>query len=274
LVFWVKFTPQSGNQNARVHAILHDAYDLRDPIDANSATYVVSRAELNYPSTNGQWVRKSVPFVNTGSATTPQFLLITFTTNQTPGGGAADDEVLLDDIQLVYNPSNNNLQITASNDSDVTAQGSSVTINVVANDNDPENNIDLASLTILSQPTNGTAQANSDGTITYSPNAAFYGSDNFTYQICDLGSPVTCASGIVNITVNQVGGIGENNSVLNVFYTENGLQFSTHSEFVNIINSKGENILSGEASLMTGTILKSGIYFIQSSISTVKLLVP
>lgn len=105
LVFWVKFTPASGNPNARVHAILHDAYDLKDPIDANSTSHVISRAELNYPSTGGQWVRKSVPFVNQGPATLQQFILITFTTNQTPGGGAANDEVLIDDIELIYNSS-------------------------------------------------------------------------------------------------------------------------------------------------------------------------
>jgi len=103
LVFWVKFTPASGSPNARVHAVLHDNYELRDPVDANSTSHVISRAELNYPSTGGQWVRKSVPFVNQGPATSPQFLLITFTTNQTPGGGSANDEVLIDDIELIYN---------------------------------------------------------------------------------------------------------------------------------------------------------------------------
>ena len=30
---------------------------------------------------------------------------MTFTTNETPGGGDANDEVLIDDIQLIYNSS-------------------------------------------------------------------------------------------------------------------------------------------------------------------------
>ena len=133
LVFWVKYTPASGNPNARVHAILHDAYDLRDPIDGNSTPHVISRAELNYPTTVGQWVRKSVPFINQGPATSQQYILITFTTNQTPGGGSALDEVLIDDVQLIYNQtsgltnnnpinikvyytSNNGLKIEGDND--------------------------------------------------------------------------------------------------------------------------------------------------------------
>ena len=103
LVFWVKYTPINSSNNARVHAILHDSYDFRDPIDANSTSHTVARAELNYGATGGNWVRKSVPFVNEGPATTVEYILITFATSSTPGGGSTNDEVLLDDIELIYN---------------------------------------------------------------------------------------------------------------------------------------------------------------------------
>ncbi|MFN5634747.1 MAG: PKD domain-containing protein, partial [Flavobacteriia bacterium] len=105
IVFWVRYTQAGGGvQNARMHAILHDGYDLRDPIDANSTSHVVATAALNYPATAGAWVRKSVPFVYSGAATTVSYILVTFTTNQTPGGGAANDEVLIDDVELIYVP--------------------------------------------------------------------------------------------------------------------------------------------------------------------------
>lgn len=105
IVFWVRYTQAGGGvQNARMHAILHDAYDLRDPIDANSTSHVVATAALNYPATAGTWVRKSVPFVYSGAASTVNYILVTFTTNQTPGGGAANDEVLIDDVELIYVP--------------------------------------------------------------------------------------------------------------------------------------------------------------------------
>ena len=106
LVFWVKYTAASGSSQARVNAIIHDEYNLRDPLDANSNPHVVATATLNYLPTGGVWVRKSVPFMYTGPSTTPQFILITFTTNMTPGGGAANDEVLIDDIELIYNSTN------------------------------------------------------------------------------------------------------------------------------------------------------------------------
>ncbi len=105
LVFWVKYTAANASDSARVHAILHDSYDLRDPLDANSIPHIVARAERNYGKTNGSWARISVPFyyVVGVPALSPSFILITFTTNKTPGGGSNNDEVLIDDVELIYN---------------------------------------------------------------------------------------------------------------------------------------------------------------------------
>ena len=104
IVFWAKYTQAGGGtQEARMKALIHDAFDARDPEDATTAPHVVASAQLNYPQTGGVWVRKSVPFVYSGPATTPAFILVTFTTNATPGGGAANDEVLIDDVSLIYN---------------------------------------------------------------------------------------------------------------------------------------------------------------------------
>lgn len=106
-VFWAKYTAGSGQQ-ARMHAIIHDSADVHDPIDAASQPHVVARAELNYAPTGGNWMRFSTPFtfeVQTGQMPTPHFILMTFATNKNPGGGAANDEVLIDDIELIYNAS-------------------------------------------------------------------------------------------------------------------------------------------------------------------------
>jgi hypothetical protein len=99
-----------------VHAILHDNYEFRDPIDANSAPHTAARAELNYGATGGNWVRKSVPFVYEAQvpAMGVEYILVTFATSSTPGGGSANDEVLLDDIELIYNPVGLNEQVATS----------------------------------------------------------------------------------------------------------------------------------------------------------------
>lgn len=108
IVFWAKYTAES-NQQARIHAITHDAFDVHDPIDAASSPHVISTAAYNF-SPNTAWVRHSVPFTSfiqppLPLLPTPAYILVTFATNAIAGGGAANDEVLIDDIQLIYNSS-------------------------------------------------------------------------------------------------------------------------------------------------------------------------
>ena len=104
IVFWVKYTAAE-NQEARIHAIIHDSFDVHDPFDAASMSHVSATAEYNF-SPNTAWVRYSVAFDPTagiGIPPPPAFILVTFATNAIAGGGAANDEVLIDDIQLIYN---------------------------------------------------------------------------------------------------------------------------------------------------------------------------
>jgi hypothetical protein len=71
----------------------------------------------------------------------------------------------------------------ANDDSATTQAGASVTINVLANDTDPDNNpLTVASRTF---PDHGTNVINGDGTITYTPTPGYVGPDSFTYTISD-----------------------------------------------------------------------------------------
>jgi hypothetical protein len=211
LVFWAKFTAASGTSMARVNAVLHDSYDLRDPQDANSIPHIVATATLNYATTGGVWVRKSVPFTYSGQSTDPQFILVTFTTNMTPGGGAANDEVLIDDIQLIYNPVNQ--PVVAADDAITTTQDIAVEVPVSANDQDPENSLNCNSINISVQPSNGTVSVNTAScSVTYTPNAGFFGTDSFTYSICDNGTPALCDEAVVTVTINQA--VSGNNPII------------------------------------------------------------
>ena len=60
---------------------------------------------------------------------------------------------------------------SARPDSALTAVNAAVTTNVVANDSDPDGDLDLAGLSIVIAPANGTAVAGDDGTVTYTPDA-------------------------------------------------------------------------------------------------------
>ena len=88
----------------------------------------------------------------------------------------------------------------AADDSATTNENTSVTINVLANDSDPDGNV--LSVTSTSTPSSGTATINADNTITYSPNQSFVGTDSFTYTISD-GKGGT-ASATVTVTVAAV----------------------------------------------------------------------
>lgn len=76
----------------------------------------------------------------------------------------------------------------ALNDSASGAGGTPIVVNVLANDYDPNNNLNSSSLAVIQQPKNGSAYL-SNNTIIYLPNGAFSGKDTLTYQVCDNTSP-------------------------------------------------------------------------------------
>ena len=73
-------------------------------------------------------------------------------------------------------------------------------ISVLANDSDPDS--DPLSVTGFSQAANGTVVDNGDGTLTYTPDADFNGSDSFTYTVTDGSGGFDTAT--VNVTVDPV----------------------------------------------------------------------
>jgi hypothetical protein len=62
-------------------------------------------------------------------------------------------------------------------------EDSSINIAVLTNDSDPD--LDDISVLSITQPENGTAVLENDGTVTYIPDADFSGSDAFTYTLTD-----------------------------------------------------------------------------------------
>ncbi|WP_457605959.1 Ig-like domain-containing protein [Nitratifractor sp.] len=88
---------------------------------------------------------------------------------------------------------------TATDDSATVDEDGSVTIDVLANDSDPDG--DTLTIQSVGTPAHGAASA-SGGQIVYTPNPDYNGPDSFTYTISD-GNGGT-ASATVHITVNAV----------------------------------------------------------------------
>ena len=115
-VFWAKYIPADGNvssseNRARVHTVITTNAYYKDPEDGGSYGSVkVAEATLNYPATSSMgWQRVSVPFIYSSSvnADNAAYVLVTFSTNQTAGGGTSNassvDQVYLDDVEMIYN---------------------------------------------------------------------------------------------------------------------------------------------------------------------------
>jgi hypothetical protein len=87
---------------------------------------------------------------------------------------------------------------TANPDSATTTENQPVVINVVANDTDGGS--PPITVTGVTQPSNGTATNNGNGTVTYRPNQNFVGTDSFNYTIQNACGAK--ATGNVTVTVN------------------------------------------------------------------------
>jgi len=92
----------------------------------------------------------------------------------------------------------------AVDDAETTLEDVPVSSDVTPNDSDADvADILTVTTTPVTPPANGMVMLNADGTYTYTPNASFFGTDTFVYEICDNGTPVECATATVTITVES-----------------------------------------------------------------------
>jgi hypothetical protein len=115
-----------------------------------------------------------------------------FTYTACDPGGLCDLATVTVTVQAV------NHAPTPVDDAATTRSGSAVTIPVLANDTDPDG--DALTLDSVGAPAHGTAVANADGTVTYTPEAGFVGEDALTYTVSD--GELTAAA-TVRITVEE-----------------------------------------------------------------------
>ena len=107
LSVWVKYVPKSNGSEARISAAVHDKYDYLDPSgsDPEAVNHLIAKAERNYsPTSDNGWQRLSIPFVKTEKKLSPEYILISFTTNKSAGGGSENDSVYVDDMLMIYTP--------------------------------------------------------------------------------------------------------------------------------------------------------------------------
>ncbi|MEL6480182.1 MAG: Ig-like domain-containing protein, partial [Pseudomonadota bacterium] len=127
--------------------------------------------------------------------------LLSFTSNGVSGTVSFDyiaqagDDIVFDSVTItVQSPP------IAANDTAETDEDTPVDIDVLENDEDPDE--DDLTVDSVTQGSNGTVTINDDGTVRYTPNLNFNGTDSFTYTVFD-GS-VGFSTATVTITVDPV----------------------------------------------------------------------
>ncbi|TXI80857.1 MAG: DUF11 domain-containing protein, partial [Flavobacteriales bacterium] len=158
--------------------------------------------QIIFPTTQGVWTYSGATGVVTFDPATNFNGTATITYVLCDPSFGCDDAVITFTVEPVNDPP------VANNDAVTIAEDGQATLSVVTNDNDIADGgaLDLTSLTVIEGPNSGTAVANGDGTITYTPGPNFNGNDTVTYRICDLGTPLPalCSTAILVITVTPV----------------------------------------------------------------------
>ncbi|MBQ9669060.1 MAG: PCMD domain-containing protein [Prevotella sp.] len=106
LAFWVKFnqgTTNASHPYATVSAVITDGTYYQDPEDKEYTNVVAKAANHEIAITGDDWRRISMPFNYVSESVQPKAILVTISTNADAGQGSSNDEVLVDDLTLIYN---------------------------------------------------------------------------------------------------------------------------------------------------------------------------
>ena len=192
---------QSPANTGTVTGVVFDDVDgsgVQDPGEAGlPGVSVVVNGVTVTTGTDGTYTATGVPagpvVVDVVDATVPAGRVITTgndpTTVTVTAGGTA---TVVTGYRIANRPP------VADDEVETTPQGTPVTIPVLVGDSDPDG--DPLTITGVTPPANGTAVVNADGTITYTPNPGFVGTDTFTYTISDGRGGSVTATVTVNVT--------------------------------------------------------------------------
>ncbi|CAN5813479.1 hypothetical protein BH23ACT5_BH23ACT5_05720 [soil metagenome] len=119
--------------------------------------------------------------------------------SDTLGYRACDSYSRCSDSTVAIRVTRVNQPPTARDDSATTDRNVAATIDVLANDSDPDG--DTLAIASVTQPRSGTAAHTATG-VTYTPSPEFVGNDSFTYRVCDPEN--ACDTATVTLTVRAV----------------------------------------------------------------------
>ena len=163
-------------------------FDAEGGLDISSITIVTAPANGTVTiNANG-----TVDYTHDASATTSDSFTYTIKDNSGAVSDAGDVSI------TIFN------SVPLANDDNFTlTKGSMSVLDLVSNDSDENNDLDFASITIVSVPLNGSTIVNADGTVDYTHDDSSTTSDSFTYTIKDTSGEVSNTA-TVALTISPV----------------------------------------------------------------------
>jgi len=158
----------------------------------------------------------------------------------------------------------------ANDDFATTAEDTSILINVTANDTDVEGPLALDS--IITAPLYGTATIQ-NGSVNYTPNADYFGTDNFTYRVNDTDGAQTNATVYITITsaaeapvLNPIGNFTINETQ-NLNFVVNATDGDGDNLTYMIIGTPSGATFAGQLFNWTPNATQNGTYYVTFIVS-------
>lgn len=237
LTVWVCFRSASSSQEGEARAAIHGDADFKfvsngtmDPADKLVA---IATKNFTRTSTSGGsyvWRRLSVPFTQSGPCNDPRYILFTITTNKNPGEGSTSDDLFVDDILLIYNPS---IQMGAL-DKDHYLMGESLTIPFTLAGTMSPDNLQAPANQVIAQLSNATGSfsspielgrmtTNTSGNITVDIPSGIFEGTGYRIRLVTTNYPMVSEDNGMNLTITASttelaeNGLDENNLGEEVF---------------------------------------------------------
>ena len=160
----------------------------------------VSYFELTTSGSNGSYVVQNMTLSRTLA---DEFTLTTIQADGTETSVDANLDVNYSDTDININDKFPAVDPNITQGAITTDESTAIEIAILDNDYDADGDLDISSITIVNQPSNGSVSINNDGTVIYTPADGYSGSDSFTYTVEDAAGNVSNAA-TVTIEVKPI----------------------------------------------------------------------
>ena len=241
-----------GGDTAEIVAALVDASRIE-----------IARARFTYSGTTSGFVYFEAPFVYISCDPVDTMIIFAASSPFSSGvGSGVDGSVLwIDSVGYSTTPAVNVPPTTVNDNVTTTKNVPITTTTLLVNDSDCEGTtLSLTSISVT--PLHGSTSV-SGNSVTYIPTLNYFGADQYTYTVSDLGG--ASATGVVDIVVNDNVGINEIRSTQVITFpnpANTQFTFNISNKVIStfkMIDVAGNTILSGKASSGNNVIETSSI---------------